>query len=134
VLSLKGLARDHKRIVGEQALQGLLDIIQNDAELDPDIGRAALETVGSLCDGTELALAHTDRVLADARTVHKLCTLLGDPAFHVRYNACALLAVLLQSRPQATQAHFLTAPVGATTVVALLDETREIISRGACAR
>ncbi|KAA1476980.1 hypothetical protein DENSPDRAFT_874965 [Dentipellis sp. KUC8613] len=120
VLALKGLARKHKALVGAQALAGLLDIVAADAELDPDIGRAALETVTTLCDALDsdrdVGLAHADRVLEDARTVHKLCV---------------LLVTLLQDRLQRTQAYFLKAPGGPTAVVALLDETREIMSREA---
>ncbi|THH16564.1 hypothetical protein EW146_g4110 [Bondarzewia mesenterica] len=70
VLSLKGLVRDHKQIVGEQALSGLLEIIQNDAEIDRDIGRAALETTNMLCesldtvrDQRDTGLANSDRIL-----------------------------------------------------------------------
>ena len=34
VLSLKGLARDCKAEVGERSLHGLLEVVQNDAEVD----------------------------------------------------------------------------------------------------
>lgn len=140
VLSLKGLARAHRKAVGEQALQGLLVIIQNDAEVDPDIGKAAMETVTTLCDtadssfaNRDLGFAYTDRVLENEKTVHKLFALLGDPDFYIRYSACILLTTMLQNRPQPTQAYFLKAPVGPTTVVALLEESRDIIRRGECA-
>ncbi|ETW74646.1 hypothetical protein HETIRDRAFT_423326 [Heterobasidion irregulare TC 32-1] len=138
VLSLKGLARDHKKIVGEQALSGLLEIIQNDADVDRDIGKAALETVNFLCDVVdmesdqrELGYAHSDRVLENQRTAHKLFFLLGSQDFHVRYGACVLLTTLLHNRPQATQAYFLNAPIGPTPVVSLLGESREMMKREA---
>ena len=137
VLSLKGLVRDHKKIAGEQALSGLLEIIQNDAEVDRDIGKAALETVNFLCDVVdmesdqrELGYAHSDRVLENQRTAHKLFFLLGGQDFHVRYGSCVLLTTLLHNRPQATQAYFLNAPIGPTPVVSLLGESREMMKRG----
>ena len=50
VLSLKGLSRDHKEEVGERALPGLLEVVQNDAEVDADIGKAVLDTLNVLCE------------------------------------------------------------------------------------
>ena len=45
VLSLKGLSRDCRSDVGENALPGLLGVLENDAEVDPDTGKAVLETL-----------------------------------------------------------------------------------------
>ena len=50
VLSLKGLTRDWKQDVGERALAGLLAVLKNDAEIDAEIAKAALETLSQLCD------------------------------------------------------------------------------------
>ncbi|KAH9925704.1 p115 like vesicle tethering protein [Amylocystis lapponica] len=130
VLSLKGLSRDHKADIGARALPGLLDVLQNDAEIDADIGRAVLETLAVLCDADdqrELGLKHSDAVLADERAAHKLFVLLADPSFYLRLAALQLLATLLQNRRQAVQAYFLNAPVGPTSFVAVLEEKREII-------
>lgn len=137
VLSLKGLARGHKQLVGAHALQGLLVIIQNDADVDPDIGRAAVETVTVLCDTLDasytqrdLGLEHTDRLLEDEKTTHKLFALLGDQDYLLRYSACVLLISILQNRPQRVQAYFLTAPTGPATVIALLEGNKDIVERG----
>ncbi|KAI9450835.1 p115 like vesicle tethering protein [Russula earlei] len=123
VLSLKGLARVHKQLVGTHALQGLLGIIQNDAD-----------TVTTLCDTfdgsyaqRDLGLDHTDRVLEDEKTAHKLFALLGDQDPSLRYSACILLIGILQNRPLKVQAYFLKAPVGPATVIALLDGEKEIV-------
>jgi len=137
VLSLKGLTRDHKAEIGARALPGLLDVLQNDAEIDAEIGKAVLETLHLLCeadDGAarELGLQHTDRVLADERAAHKLFALLADSSFYLRIAALQLLATLLQNRRQVVQAYFLKAPVGPTSFVAVLEEKREIIRHGVC--
>ena len=137
VLSLKGLARDHKLLVGVHALPGLLGIIQSDADVDPDIGRAAIETVTILCDTLDasyaqrdLGLEHTDKLLEDEKTAHKLFALLGDRDYLLRYSACVLLLSVLQNRPQKVQAYFLKAPVGPATVIGLLEDNKEIVGRG----
>ena len=139
VLSLKGLARTHKQLVGAHALQGLLVIIQNDAEIDPDIGRAAIETVAILCEALDtpadypqhdLGLEHTDRLLEDEKTAHKLFALLGDRDNALRYSACVLLTSVLRNRPQKVQAFFLKAPAGPAPVIALLEGDKEIVGHG----
>ncbi|KAH9975184.1 p115 like vesicle tethering protein [Russula compacta] len=134
VLSLKGLARAHKQLVAVHALQGLIVIIQNDADVDPDIGRAAIETVTVLCDTLDasyaqrdLGLEHTDKVLEEEKTTHKLFALLGDQDHLLRYSACVLLIGLLQNRPQRVQGYFLNAPVGPATIIGLLEGEREIV-------
>jgi intracellular protein transport protein USO1 len=138
VLSLKGLARDCKAEVGERALPGLLDVLQNDAEVDADIGRAVLETLNTLCEvhedapaaAKELSFKHTDRVLADEAATHKLFALLADSSFYLRLAVLQYLVTLLQHRRQVVQAYFLKAPVGPTSVIASLDEKREMIRTG----
>ncbi|EED83908.1 predicted protein [Postia placenta Mad-698-R] len=135
VLSLKGLSRDHKADVGERALPGLLDVLQNDAEIDADIGKAVLETLNLLCEADDSAnvqaresgFKHTDLVLADEKAAHKLFVLLADNSFYLRLSALQFLATLLQNRRQVVQGYFLKAPVGPTSFVAVLEEKREII-------
>lgn len=141
VLSLKGLSRDYKAEVGDRALHGLLEVLQNDADVDADMGRAVLETLHVLCDvneesspqSKELSFKNTDVVLADEKAANKLFALLGDHSFYLRLSALQFLITLLQHRRQVVQAYFLTAPVGPTTVIAVLDEKREIIRTGAFA-
>ncbi|OSC96788.1 hypothetical protein PYCCODRAFT_1440814 [Trametes coccinea BRFM310] len=135
VLALKGLARDWKADVGERALPGLLDVLQNDAEVDADIGKAVLETLNILCEvdenapaaSRELGYKHTDAVLADEKVAQKLFALMGDHSFYTRYAALQFLAILLQNRRHLVQAYFLKAPVGVTSLIALLEDKREII-------
>ncbi|KAF8645775.1 hypothetical protein AX16_007584 [Volvariella volvacea WC 439] len=130
VLSLKGLARDCKQEVGDRALAGLLQVLANDAEIDSDIGKAVLETLIILCEvdeEKELGLKHTDIVLANESTTHMLFALLGDNNFYTRLSALQFLTVLLHNRRQVVQKYFLTAPVGPGTVMAAVEDKREII-------
>ncbi|TCD69596.1 hypothetical protein EIP91_007018 [Steccherinum ochraceum] len=138
VLSLKGLSRDCKAEVGERALSGLVEVLQNDAEVDADIGRAVLETLLVLCDvgeegvsispaSKEVGYKHTDLILANEKVAFKLFALLSDQSFYLRLTTLQLLVLLLHSRRQVVQGYFLKAPVGPTTVIAVLEERREII-------
>ncbi|KIP03586.1 hypothetical protein PHLGIDRAFT_496370 [Phlebiopsis gigantea 11061_1 CR5-6] len=135
VLSLKGLARDCRADVGERALPGLLEVLQNDAEVDSDIGKAVLDTLNLLCEvnedasaqAKELSFKHTDQVLSTEAATHKLFALLSDQSFYLRLAVLQYLVTLLQNRRQVVQGYFLKAPVGPTTVIAILDERREII-------
>lgn len=138
VLSLKGLARDCKLDVGERALPGLLDVLQNDAEVDADIGKAVLETLNILCETTEdnapgakeLGFKNTDYVLANEKPTHTLFALLGDANFYIRYATLQYLTTLLQNRRQVIQGYFLKAPAGPASVIAVLDDKREITRNG----
>lgn len=139
VLSLKGLSRDCKADVGSQALGGLLEVLENDAEIDGEIGRAVLETLHTLCDVGEaspsaeikaLGLKHTDEVLKTDKASQKIFTLLADPNFYVKYAALQLIGVLLHNRRQVVQAYFLKAQNAPGNVLAILDDRREITRNG----
>lgn len=138
VLALKGLSRDCKEEVGERSLPGLIEVLHNDAEVDADIGKAVLDTLNILCEvpdeapahARELSFKHTDMVLKDEKTTHKLFALLADSSFYLRLAVVQFLITLLQNRRQVVQGYFLKAPVGPTTVLALLEEKREIVRTG----
>jgi intracellular protein transport protein USO1 len=135
VLALKGLARDHKQDVGERALPGLLQVLYNDAEVDSDIGKAVLETLGILCDvedgtGKELGLRYTDAVLESEQALHVLLGLLADNSFYTRFSTLQFLSILLRNRRQRVQSYFLTAQTGPRSIVAVLEDKREIIRNG----
>lgn len=137
VLALKGLARDCKQDVGDRALPGLLEVLENDAEVDTDIGKAVLETLNILCDvdeGTpaakELGFKHTDYVLANEKTTHNLFILLADVNFYTRFASLQVLSTLLQNRRQVVQGYFLKESAGPGSVIAVLEDKREIIRNG----
>ncbi|KIK60771.1 hypothetical protein GYMLUDRAFT_200101 [Collybiopsis luxurians FD-317 M1] len=130
VLALKGLARDCKQDVGALALPGLLQVLYNDAEVDPDIGKAVMETLDLLCDvesDKELGNKHTDSVLATEQAVHSLFALMADNNFYTRFGTLQFLSTLLHNRRQVVQSYFLTAPTGPASVAAALEDKREII-------
>lgn len=140
VLALKGLSRDCKEDVGNSALQGLLDVLANDAEVDADIGKAVLETLNILCDtedttpgGKALGFKHTDVVLANEKTVHVLFSLLRESNFYTRFASLQYISTLLQNRRQAVQSYFLTAPAGPGSITAALEDNREIVRTEAIA-
>jgi len=137
VLALKGLSRDHKEEVGERALLGLLDVLYNDAEVDADIGKAVLETLNILCDtedatpgGREIGYKHTDALLSSEKATHTLFALLADSNFYTRFATLQFLTTLLVNRRQAIQSFFLTAPAGPGSIIAVLEDKREIIRNG----
>lgn len=133
VLALKGLARDCKQDVGALALPGLLQVLYNDAEVDPDIGKAVLETLNILCDVEEqkdLGLKHTEVVLATEQAVHSLFALMVDNNFYTRFGTLQLLSTLLHNRRQVVQSFFLTAPTGPASVTSCLEDKREIVRNG----
>lgn len=137
VQSLKGLSRDCKLDVGDRSLPGLLEVLQNDAEVDADIGKAVLETLNTLCEAEdsgpgakELGFKHTDYILSNEKATHKLFALLGDTNFYIRYPTLQYLTTLLQNRRQILQGYFLKAPAGPASVIAVLDDKREITRNG----
>ena len=138
VLALKGLVREWKQDVSENALHGLLGVLENDAELDGDIAKAVLETLNALCDASDngpdskfLGLANTDEVLKTSMPVEKLLSLLGDSAFYVRFSSLQLMGTLLYNRRQQVQAYFLKTHSAPGAVLGILEEKREILRNGA---
>jgi intracellular protein transport protein USO1 len=133
VLTLKGLSRKHSEEVAARCLQGLLSVLATDASIDADIGRAALETLFTLCRTDEqhdLGLQHSDSIIAATDSVHTIFSLIQDEDYYVRYEALRLLVALLQNRRQAVQAQFLKAPSGAAGLIHALEDRREIIRNG----
>ncbi|KAJ3864749.1 p115 like vesicle tethering protein [Lentinula novae-zelandiae] len=131
VFALKGLSRDCKQDIGNLALPGLIQVLYNDAEVDPDIGKAVLETLNILCDvednQKELGFRHTDMVLVTEQPVHSLFALLGENNFYTRYGSLQLLSTLLHNRRQVVQSYFLTASTGPASVISSLEDKREIV-------
>ncbi|KAI6101425.1 p115 like vesicle tethering protein [Pisolithus croceorrhizus] len=137
VLALKGLTRDCKADVGDRALPGLIQVLQDDAEVDPDIGKAVLETLHHLCEvdetakdkekDREISFKHTDYFLQDEQATHTLFKLLHSSQFYIRYSTLQLLSTLLQNKRSVVQNHFLKASNAASSIIAVLEDKREII-------
>ncbi len=142
VLALKGLARDWKAEVSEISLQGLLGVLENDAEIDADIAKAVLETLIILCDvgdasppadSRTLALRNSDDVLKTPTPIQKLFSLLTDTNFYVRYSALQFLGILLHNRRQVVQTYFLNTQTAPASLLSVLEDKREITRNGAFA-
>ena len=138
VLALKGLARDQKLrpAVGDYSLRGFLDVLENDAEVDPDIALPVVETLNLLCDPEDdpamktLGPKYMDVILENDKVVHKLLALASQQAFTPRTATLNLLGVLLKHRKAKTQQYFLTLPTGPAIVLAMLDDPREMMRNG----
>ncbi|KAN0062668.1 Vesicle-mediated ER to Golgi transport protein [Thecaphora frezii] len=144
VLALKGLSRDHTRLVGEKALPALLISLQRDAK-DEELARALIECCITLCEvppagaepnprqaavrrkqqpaGPPPGLANTDIFLSEPGPLHALLPLLApDRAFYTRFASLQLLGSLLRNRPAKVQDHVLVAPGGCGAVLECLAE------------
>ena len=138
ILSLKGLAKDHKLrpAVGDHALRGFLDVLENDAEVDPDIALPVVETLVLLCDPEDdpsmrtLGPKNMDIILENDKAVHKLLVLASQQAFTPRSATLRFLGILLKHRKAKTQQYFLTLPSGPAIVLGMLDDPREMMRNG----
>jgi hypothetical protein len=138
ILALKGLAKDSKlrSAVGDHSIRGLLDVLENDAEVDPDIALPVVDTLILLCDLEDDPLVKTlgakymDIILENDKVVHKLLVLASQQAFTPRSATLKLLGVLLKHRKAKTQQYFLTLPTGPGIALAMLDDPREMMRNG----
>lgn len=144
VLALKGLSRDHTRIVGEKGLPALLLSLQRDVK-DEETARALVECCITLCEvpvpvpapdaqkpfsrkkqqdsGTPVGLLNTDIFLAEPGPLHALLPLLAPHrAFYTRFASLQLLGSLLRNRPLRVQDHVLVAPGGCGAILECLAE------------
>ncbi|KAI9457538.1 p115 like vesicle tethering protein [Russula earlei] len=122
VLSLKGLARVHKQLVGthaHRAFSGSSRTTRTSTQISaarpsrpspPYATRSMALTRNVISAWTILIGCWRMR-----RRPHKLFALLGDQDPSLRYSACILLIGILQNRPLKVQAYFLKAPVGPAT-------------------
>ncbi|KAG9057789.1 hypothetical protein FS842_004161 [Serendipita sp. 407] len=137
LLSLRGLSKDYRAEVGSIALNSLLLVLDGDAQVDPEVAKALLQTLNTLCevdgslDGTaeqrDMALKNTDLLLKDPKYTQKLFGLLNDTSFYTRYGALQLLNTLVSNRRSVVQAHFVNAPEYSQTVTSVLEEKRDMI-------
>ncbi|KAG9304100.1 hypothetical protein G9A89_006010 [Geosiphon pyriformis] len=134
ILGLKGLSREYRLEVGENALPGLLRILEEDKE-DVDIVKAILEILNILCTpdrqreskSIDLGVRYTDILVEDSKNLPLLLDLLKQFDFYVRYHDVQLLSMLLTIRPDRVQECILSAPIGIPRLMDLLNDRREII-------
>ncbi|PVU94281.1 hypothetical protein BB561_002661 [Smittium simulii] len=132
VLSLKGLSREYKHIVGKEALKALMDCLQEEAE-DPIMIKALLETLNNLIisdpnDAPEnLSNYYAREIVESEAHISKLLELIGDPDFYVRYNALQQIGILFSHLSDLLLSKILTSPAGVGRLVDLLTDSREIV-------
>ncbi|PVG02529.1 hypothetical protein CPB86DRAFT_697194 [Serendipita vermifera] len=137
LFALRGLSRDYRAEVGEIASDALLSALDGDAQVDPEVAKAVLQTLNTLCDvdggpesspaQREIALRNTDRVLQDPKHTQKLFGLLTDAAYYTKYGALQLLNTLVANRRNVVQTYFINAPENSQTVTSILEEKRDIL-------
>jgi hypothetical protein len=140
LLALRGLSRDYRQEVGATSLDALLSVLDGDAQVDPEVAKALLQTLNILCEvdagveataeQRETALRNTDKVLQDPKYTQKLFGLLTDSSYHTKYGTLQLLNTLVTNRRSVVQSHFLNAPEYSQTVTTVLEEKRDIIRNG----
>ncbi|KAF0403962.1 vesicle tethering protein [Gigaspora margarita] len=133
ILGLKGLSREYRLEVGEKSLGALLHILNED-RADIDTTKAILEVLNILCTPDEqqdpavdLGVRFTDEIVHDSANINLLLDLLQEYDFYVRFHNVQLLGTLLSIRPDRVQDCILTAPMGISRLMDLLDDRREII-------
>lgn len=140
LFALRGLSRDYRQEVGSTALDSILTVLDGDAQVDPDVAKALLQTLNTLCEveiggdftaeHRETALSNTDKLLQDPKHTQKLFGLLPDPSYQTKFGTLQLLNTLVTNRRSVVQSHFLNAPEYSQTVTAVLEEKRDIIRNG----
>ncbi|CAO1635037.1 unnamed protein product [Parajaminaea phylloscopi] len=148
ILSLKGLAKDHAKEVGQYAGKELLDCLVGFVAVAPpdsandDVARSLLESLLAVCTPPEPAPATQGRFvglkrpvpvpespaldlfLEDSKPMHALLPLLAPQrTFYLRFAALQLLALLLRHRKVKVQSHVLTSPGGCGAILECLATT-----------
>jgi len=120
--------------VASGALRGLISELQKDVE-DVDTEKVVLETLLMLFNpnpnsqeaSEDIALWLADEFSQRQENITVLLDLLETPDFYSRLYALQLLTAVCASRPERTQECILSAPLGTTRLVAVLDDAREAV-------
>ncbi|CAG8703134.1 2880_t:CDS:10, partial [Dentiscutata erythropus] len=134
ILGLKGLSREYRLEVGEKGLGALLHILNED-RADIDTTKAILEILNILCtpDGqqdptVDLGVRFTDEIVHDSANINLLLDILQEYDFYVRFHNIQLLGTLLSIRPDRVQDCILTAPMGISRLMDLLENLLLLIA------
>lgn len=134
ILGLRSFAKDFPASVASGALRSLIGSLADDGE-DVDTVKVVLETLLMLFNPNNDSPEASDEIvlwLADEFTQHQanILLLLGfleSTDFYSRLYSLKLLAAILSARTQRTEECVLTAPLGISRLVAILDDAREAI-------
>ncbi|KAI9188066.1 Vesicle-mediated ER to Golgi transport protein [Blastocladiella emersonii ATCC 22665] len=133
LMSLKGLAREYKRDVGECSLHALASVLVRDAE-DPEMLGAALDTLAVLfavhpnrAGEAEFVPTFVAEFADDAQHVTSLLDVLDSLDYHLRFDALQLLSTLVKHHPTEVIAGLLANPAGVNRLIDQLSEPREAV-------
>ncbi|XP_059156787.1 general vesicular transport factor p115-like [Physella acuta] len=143
VRALKALSKKFRLEVGTQAMDILLNVLQQDRN-DTEIIGYALDTFYHVMSneptdeddlnntsGNDLGGQFTEIFIKHAENVTLLLTFLEEYDFHVRWPTVKLLTVLLTNRQKDLQEIILVIPMGVSRLMDLLSDSREIIRNDA---
>ncbi|KAF2274018.1 uncharacterized protein EI97DRAFT_382037 [Westerdykella ornata] len=134
ILGLRSFAKEYPASVASGSLRGLIACLTKDAE-DVDTIKVVLETLLMLFNPNEHSPEASDEIalwLADEFTQRQdnitiLLDLLETPDFYSRLYSLQLIQAIFNARPERTQECVLTAPLGTTRLVAILDDPRDAV-------
>ncbi|KAL9094187.1 MAG: hypothetical protein Q9165_003602 [Trypethelium subeluteriae] len=134
ILGLRSFAKEYPASVASGALRGLISSLTKDGE-DVDTTKVVLETLLMLFSPDERSPEASDDIalwLADEFTqrqdnITMLLDLLETPDFYSRLYSLQLITAICSARPERTQECILSAPLGTTRLVALLDDPRDAV-------
>jgi hypothetical protein len=134
ILGLRSFAKDYPASVASGALRALIGTLGKDGE-DVDTVNVALETLLALFSpnsespeaSDEIALWLADEFTQRQENISSLLRLLVTSDFYSRLYALQLLNAILSARAERTEECILSAPLGISTLVGLLDERREAL-------
>jgi hypothetical protein len=134
IQGLRSFAKEYPASVASGALRGLISELQKDVE-DVDTEKVVLETLLMLFNpnanspeaSEDIALWLADEFSQRQENITVLLELLDTPDFYSRLYALQLLSAVSAARPDRTQDCILSAPLGTTRLVAVLDDSREAV-------
>ncbi|KAF9969922.1 hypothetical protein BGZ73_007509 [Actinomortierella ambigua] len=133
VLALKGLAREYKRDIGSRGITVLCNVLHQDS-MDTEVCKAILETLNILCQSDpnqpaeeDFGVEMSEKLLEESKHVAILLDILEETDFYVRFHIVTLLSTLVLNNTGRLQECILTAPMGISRLMDLLDDRREII-------
>ncbi|BFZ03569.1 hypothetical protein BsWGS_06608 [Bradybaena similaris] len=143
VRALKALSKKYRLEVGTQAMDILLNVLEQDRS-DTEIIGYALDTLYYVMSNeptdeetvidpasSDLGGQFTEIFIKRPENVNLLLQFLDDYDFHVRWPTVKLLTVLLTNRQKELQEIILVIPMGVSRLMDLLSDSREIIRNDA---
>ncbi|KAH8203250.1 hypothetical protein TruAng_002548 [Truncatella angustata] len=134
ILGLRSFAKDYPASVASGALRSLIGSLSNDGE-DVDTVKVVLETLLMLFNpnqnspeaSEDIALWLADEFTQRQENVTLLLDFLETNDFYSRLYSLQLLAAVLSARADRTEACVFAAPLGISSLVAVLDDRREAV-------